>query len=701
MGLFKKKKKKENKLKEYLSNQEFSIPQVDEDTFDGLRKKKDPFQDNRFASPMFGNFVKDSPANIDTKGLNDIKTYDAFRDKDKRIKKEEDYSDFKSGMINNQIGAEIMGYQELKNPEKPSKVVETYKPQKSIKSEGFDFSKYEEEEVKEEAQPTEFFDEYEFDDVKEASNVKAPIVDEKTQYEEALKIIKKYESEHRPQKTESAFEPKVETREKVFEAKEEPKPEVKAVSYKKYKFPPKSIFKKTPFDNHDKPDWINEQILEIDNTLAHFGIDGHVENFTKGPSITRYEIKLEAGVNVKKISTIEDNIKMNLAVKSLRIEAPIPGKPNVGIEVPNIEKTGVPFGNIVNDEFINDGKPLNAAIGMNIEGEPVYVDIAKMPHGLIAGTTGSGKSVSVNTILVSLLLKNTPDDLRLILVDPKQVEFIAYMDLPHLVTPVITDSRLASQALKWTVEEMERRYTTFRDARTRDIKSYNEKILEDPTQKKMPYIVVVIDELADLMNVAADDVNVSLQRLTQKSRAAGIHLLLATQRPTVNVINGTIKTNIPYRMAFRVSSFQDSMVILDQKGAEELLGYGDMLMKSDISLERIQGAYISDDEIYAVVDYIKNQYEPNYIFETESLNKYVNEPKNEMDELFADVARYVVENDCPSMNKIQKVFNLGFNRAQRIFEMMDEYGITGGSTNGKQREILVTLEELEEILKNI
>lgn len=700
MGLFKKKKKQENKLMEYLSNQEFSIPQVDEDTFDGLRKKKDPFQDNRFASPMFGNFVKDSPANIDTKGLNDIKTYDAFRDKDKRMKKEDDYSDFKSGMINNQIGAEIMGYQELKNPEKESKVVDSYKPQKSIKSEGFDFSKYEEEEKHEEVEPVEFFDEYEFDDASESSNVKAPILDEKTQYEEALKIIKKYETEHKPQKVEPV-QPKIEPKERFFETKEEPKIEQKVVSYKKYKFPPKSIFKKTHFDNHDKPDWINEQILEIDNTLAHFGIDGHVENFTKGPSITRYEIKLEAGVNVKKISTIEDNIKMNLAVKSLRIEAPIPGKPNVGIEVPNIEKTGVPFGNIVNDEFINDGKPLRAAIGMNIEGEPVYVDIAKMPHGLIAGTTGSGKSVSVNTILVSLLLKNTPDDLRLILVDPKQVEFIAYMDLPHLVTPVITDSRLASQALKWTVEEMERRYTIFRDARTRDIKSYNEKILEDPTQKKMPYIVVVIDELADLMNVAADDVNVSLQRLTQKSRAAGIHLLLATQRPTVNVINGTIKTNIPYRMAFRVSSFQDSMVILDQKGAEELLGYGDMLMKSDISLERIQGAFISDDEIYAVVDYIKDQYEPNYIFEAESLQKYVDASNAEIDPLFAEVARYVVENDCASINRIQKVFNLGFNRAQRIFEMLDEYGITGSPANGKQREILVTLDELEEILRNI
>lgn len=718
MGLFKK-KKKTNKIKEFISKEEFKIPQIDEtDTLEGLKKQKEDFNTmkDQFASPIFGNNVKDDPANIDVHGLTDVDSaYDAFRSPDKKVRKDDDYRDFRSGIVTNEMGRKILGYTDLKDPVGKNGG-DKYSPVDSVKSEGFDFSKHDESEIIREPiyvepTPTEIIDDYEFDSY-DKSKLSDPVVDEKQKYEEAKRLIREYEKEHnikpekpvretpvRPQFTAPTQQEPQPSRYVADKPKQESQAP-KRVSYAKYKFPPKTLYKKQPFDNHDRPTWVDDQIKAIDNTLSQFGIDGHVENFTKGPTVTRYEIRLEPGVNVNKVNQIQNNLLMNLSTKSIRIESPIPGKPNVGIEVPNIEKASVPFGNIVTDEFLHDGKPLRVALGLNIEGHPVYVDIAKMPHGLIAGTTGSGKSVSVNTILASLLLKNTPDDLRMILVDPKQVEFIAYSDIPHLITPVITDARMASEALKWTVEEMERRYKTFRDTLVRDIVSYNEKVKDQLDTPKMPYIVVVIDELADLMNVASNDVETSLQRLTQKSRACGIHLLLATQRPTVQVIKGTIKTNIPFRMAFRVSSFTDSTTILDQAGAETLLGYGDMLMKNETSLERIQGAYISDDEIFATVDHIKNQYQPNYVFGLDSLEKMMNasSSNDEDDPLFEHVARFVVEFNIASINRVQKEFNLGFNRAQKIFEMLDAYGITTGGSNGKQREVIVTMDELEAML---
>jgi S-DNA-T family DNA segregation ATPase FtsK/SpoIIIE len=355
---------------------------------------------------------------------------------------------------------------------------------------------------------------------------------------------------------------------------------------------------------------------------------------------------------------------------------------------------------------MNSTTPLNIALGLNIDGKPVHTSIAKMPHGLIAGGTGSGKSVCVNGLLVSLLLKYSPADLKLILVDPKQVELISYQELPHLATPVITDPKMASEALKWACDEMDRRYRAFASVRVRDIEGFNEKTANDPSIKKTPYLVIVIDELYDLMMTAGQDVEASIQRITQMGRAAGIHLIVATQRPTTDVIKGTIKANIPCRIAFKVSQFVDSTTILDQGGAESLLGRGDMLFKVDDLPVRIQGAYISDSEISRVCDYIRDNYAPDYIFTHEELQNKVKQQygavgsKDSEDmELLYSVALYVIERETCSINSIQTTFKLGFRRAQRIVEILEEMGIVSGSKGTTGREILVTQEEVERKFK--
>jgi S-DNA-T family DNA segregation ATPase FtsK/SpoIIIE len=482
------------------------------------------------------------------------------------------------------------------------------------------------------------------------------------------------------------------------------KPTYQPVQEKHYLYPPVTLFSKKQRDLDEKPQWLLDQIDVINSTLNQFGVEGEVSGSKKGPTVTRYEIALEPGVNVKRVTSIQENLMMNLASKSIRIEAPIPGKPYVGIEVPNVKTEIVAFGNVVDTKDFMDDRdhPLKVALGVDIDGENIYVDIQAMPHGLIAGATNSGKSVCVNTVLVSLLIKNSPEDLKLILIDPKMVELTPYNGLPHLVTPVITDVKMAAAALNWAVNEMEKRYQLFAGSRSRDIKSFNDNVRRGIVDhSKMPYIVIVIDELADLMMVAPHDVEDSIQRITQKARAAGIHLLVATQRPTTDVVKGTIKSNIPARIAFKVSSFVDSTTILDGAGAETLLGKGDMLLKRADRTHRLQGAYIPDDEIYAVTDFIRKQSEPDYIFEHDALKQQLKNKQIITDDLFSDVARYVVSTGSSSINTIQKEFEIGFNRAQRLFEMMEEYEIVSKGQGTKAREVLVTPSELEDILQEI
>ncbi|MGM9969576.1 MAG: DNA translocase FtsK [Anaeroplasma sp.] len=476
--------------------------------------------------------------------------------------------------------------------------------------------------------------------------------------------------------------------------------------YDDYNIPYKSLFPTSDNVRDDHPIWLEDKKQTINDTFKAFGIDGEVINYTKGPAFTLYEIMLAPGVNVKKVNQIYENLQMNLQAKSIRIQSPIPGRNTVGIEAPNDIAEVVKFGDILSDEYVKDNKSLNVALGKNIDGTPVYQDITDMPHCLIAGATQSGKSVSINTILVSLLIKNSPDELKLILVDPKKVELAFYESLPHLATPVIDDPVEATEALKWACAEMDRRYDVLARNRVRKISDYNKKRKDNPSMEAMPFIVIVVDEFNDLVMQCGNEVNECIVRLAQKARACGMHVILATQRPTVDVVSGTIKANVPCRIAFRVASAVDSQTILDEIGAESLLGRGDMLIKNGGNPLRAQGAYISDDEIANICDYICERYEPDYLFTHEDLRKSINkstgansnkEVINESEELLYEIACYCVESNSCSINSIQNQFNLGFNRASRIVALFEERKIVSPKCGTKSREILVDSYKLREI----
>lgn len=475
--------------------------------------------------------------------------------------------------------------------------------------------------------------------------------------------------------------------------------------YKNYKLPPRTLFKKGPVSVKEEPEWLFANRDIIDQTLLDFGIPAKVNKWTKGPTFSRYEVALDPGVRVSKVNQIYDNLQMNLGAKSLRIQAPIPGKTVVGIEVPNKKTDTVYFGDIVDDEFYSGDNPLKVALGKDIDNNSIFTRIDKWPHGLIAGTSGSGKSVSMNTILVSILLRNKPDEVKLLLVDPKTVELMPYNEIPHLVTPVINDPQMASEALKWACEEMDRRYLFLQANQVRNIGDYNEKCKTDKTLQKMPYIVIVIDELADLMAVAANEIEDSIKRLTAKARAAGMNLLVATQRPTVDVIKGTIKANIATRVAFKTTSQVDSQTILDETGAESLLGRGDMLLKADGEAPmRLQGAFLPDDEIYATTSFIKQQCGPDYLFTHDDLkqkaaaqNAAGPQATGESPEMLYSVALFCINSQGCSVNAIQVEFGLGFNRASKIVSNLEAMGIVSAKSGTKAREVLVDEAQLAQI----
>ena len=494
-------------------------------------------------------------------------------------------------------------------------------------------------------------------------------------------------------------------------AKAEPKKTLKEVTvtgndYSNYSVPYDEIFRKSTSGNDSHPAWLEAKKEIINDTLKEFNIGGEVINYTKGPAFTLYEIMLDAGVNVKKVNQIKDNFAMKLEVKSLRILSPIPGRNTVGIEAPNDKADAVPFGDIITEEWLHDGKPLNVALGKLIDNSPLYQNIYNMPHALIAGATQSGKSVSLNTILMSLLIKNSPEDLKLIIVDPKMVEFTLYENIPHLATPIISDSMLATEALHWCVEEMDRRYDVLRRFRVKNAGDYLQKRKEDPSMPPLPYIVVVIDEFNDLVMTSGAEVQDYIVRLAQKARAAGMHVILATQRPTTNVINGTIKANIPCRIAFRVASSMDSMVILDQVGAEELLGRGDMLIVNQGAPVRAQGAYLSDDEIEGLCDYLTSKYMPDYIFSNEDLKKRVSKSSDSFggkggddiaEDVLYEVAKFCVEQQTCSINAIQQSFNMGFNKASKVVGILEDRGIVSPKQGTKPRTILLELDEVDQM----
>ncbi|WP_245628074.1 DNA translocase FtsK [Shouchella shacheensis] len=449
----------------------------------------------------------------------------------------------------------------------------------------------------------------------------------------------------------------------------------------------------------DDSSWLDDQAHTLEETLTSFHVDARVVARTRGPAVTRFEVQPARGVKVNKITNLSDDIKLSLAAKDIRMEAPIPGKNAIGIEVPNRKSAPVLLREILRrDVFIEPKSPMTVALGLDISGQPIVTDLRKMPHGLVAGATGSGKSVCINSILVSLLYKATPDEVKLLLVDPKMVELAPYHEAPHLIAPVITDAKQATAALKWVVAEMERRYELFSQHGVRDVDRYNEKFSQAKNNPALPYMLVVIDELADLMMVSPQDVEDAICRIAQKARACGIHLLVATQRPSVDVITGLIKANIPTRISFAVSSQTDSRTILDMGGAERLLGRGDMLFHENGTPKpiRVQGTFVSDEEIEDVVAHVKTQAKPVYAFDTEQIQGAFEQGDNE-DELLEEVCYFVVEHGSASASSIQRKFRVGYNRAARLVEMMEERGVVSGAMGSKPRQVLVGASAIEEL----
>ncbi|MGN7469773.1 DNA translocase FtsK [Brevibacillus sp. SAFN-007a] len=475
----------------------------------------------------------------------------------------------------------------------------------------------------------------------------------------------------------------------------EPAPEAD-IQEPPYCLPTLALLNPSPPVSDDDDEHTQLQKLLLEETLSNFNVSASVVGIVKGPSVTRFELQPAPGVKVNKITGLIDDIKLNLAAKDIRIEAPIPGRNAIGIEVPNLTSRPVLIEKIIGSEkFQQHPSPLAVALGMDIGGEPIIADIKKMPHGLIAGSTGSGKSVCINSIIVSLLYKATPEQVRLLLIDPKMVELAPYNHLPHLVTPVVTEAKQATAALKWAVEEMEKRYALFVDAGVRDIDRYNQT-----TDDQLPYIVIVIDELADLMMVSPQDVEDCIIRIAQKARACGIHLLLATQRPSVDVITGNIKANVPTRLAFAVFSQVDSRTILDQSGAERLLGRGDMLfLESGTTPVRLQGNFVSDDEIERITQTIKKQRKPAYLFSKEDLEQQVQSYDVGDDPLYMEALLFVAEQGQASASGLQRRFRVGYNRAARLIEMMEADGYVAGQSGGKARAVLITREDAQALVE--
>ncbi len=717
----------------------FFIPQIEEDQNEVKQEnnnnenvqKKENYKTEKFVSPIFGTRVKDDDYYPSFSYQNGGRQYDSFRDEDKRVR-QDDYKDY---IINpntiyqgNNNNNNNQNYQEtnsqnyansMRNSAPNSSyimnVTNPYVENGEVKqnsnpnnvynipnNNAYDNQNYQNmnnnvnNQFAEQTPPPvkEYHDIYASEENYNSYGIEEQDVESDEELENYSPYASKNTEEERPVKVEYK---------KVSDKQVKPKLEKK----QKYFYPPVSLLKHKDSSSVDDMSGVQRQRDIIDQTLQEFGIGGRVVRFTKGPTVTLFEVQVDPGVKYAKIPQIQNNLQGNLEALSIRIQAPIPGKATVGIEVPNISRDTVLFGDMVSNEFLNDGNPINVVLGQDISGDPVYLNIQKMPHGLIAGSTGSGKSVCINCIITSILYKAHPDDVKLILIDPKKVEFAKYQGIPHLACPIINDNKLAAAALKWAVDEMESRYETIAASGAVNYLEYLDLIGATKEYKHMPYIVIIIDEMADLM-LSGADVEDSIARLTAKARAAGIHLIVSTQRPSVNVINGTIKTNIPSRIAFKVNKALDSNIILDHVGAEKLLGNGDMLYDEDNGRQRrLQGSYISTSEIKEVVSYIEDNYAAEFLFNTDELQKISqaglpgegDDATN--DELFASIARYVVATQNASINNIQKKFGCGFNRVQSIIQKLEELGVVGANVGSRARSVLMQEEDLEDILSSL
>jgi len=565
-----------------------------------------------------------------------------------------------------------------------------------------------------------FSGDYSLDELSEDSPLNEVFVEKPQPEPVKTRINKSGMNSNFKSNTDSIIEPITET---DIDSKMNPSPpKSNKVNSEHYIFPPIRLLKKGVVKNQgESTRSLKETARKLELTLKNFGVNVTVTNVSCGPSVTRFEIQPEQGVKVSKIVALADDIKLNLAAADIRIEAPIPGKAAVGIEVPNKENVVVMLRDLIeSDAFVEHKSKIAFAAGKDIGGNVIVSDIGKMPHVLIAGATGSGKSVCINTIIMSILYRAKPSEVKLIMIDPKVVELSVYNGIPHLMIPVVTDPKKAAGALHWAVAEMTERYQKFAQANVRDLAGYNEKVQKTidsgtiPLQERMPQIVIIVDELADLMMVAPGEVEEAICRLAQLARAAGIHLILATQRPSVNVITGLIKANMPSRVSFAVSSGVDSRTILDMNGAEKLLGKGDMLFYPQGYQKplRVQGAFISDEEVSAVVEFLSLQ-NPEINYNADIENKLNNlqigtmstgtgaqsATEDDRDIYFEEAGILLIEKERGSIGMLQRVFNIGFNRAARIMDQLQEAGVVGPEEGTKPRKILLTMEEFQEIIE--
>lgn len=483
---------------------------------------------------------------------------------------------------------------------------------------------------------------------------------------------------------------------------EEPEPEIAETKAPVVYEQPKSGFLRAPENDLIDEAWMEEQGERLIEALSHFQIQASILSIVQGPAVTQFEVTVAQGVKVSKIRNLADDLKLALAAKDIRIQAPIPGKSSIGIEIPNRTSRAVRISEVIESRvFQESDSPLEAALGLDLTGKPVTLDLRKMPHGLIAGATGSGKSVCINSLLVSLLYKSSPRDLKMLLIDPKMVELAPYNHIPHLISPVITDVKAATASLKWAVEEMERRYQLFAHTGVRDISRYNKMVKEKGDHAQhLPYILIVIDELADLMMMSPSDVEDAICRIAQKARACGIHLVIATQRPSVDVITGLIKSNIPTRIAFSVSSQVDSRTILDSQGAERLLGRGDMLyLGNGMSAPvRIQGTFVTDDEIEDVIAHVRAQGEPDYFFKEDELIRR-SDATDIQDDLFEEACRFIMSQGSASTSLLQRKFHIGYNRAARLMDLIEQHGFISEQNGSKARAVLISEEDIESVFQ--
>ncbi len=471
----------------------------------------------------------------------------------------------------------------------------------------------------------------------------------------------------------------------------------KSVGEPQYAFPPLSYLI-PPAEQIEDVEWLHSQSEKLEESLSYFSIQANVIDAVQGPTVTRFELTVGHGTKVSKVRNLTDDLKLALAAEDIRIQAPIPGKSSIGIEIPNRKTRPVRISEVIaTTQFQHSESPMEAVLGLDLTGVPVTIDLRKMPHGMIAGATGSGKSVCINSILASLLYKSSPTDLKMMLIDPKMVELAPFNGIPHLISPVITDVKAATAALKWAVAEMERRYELLAHSGVRDIERYNKLVMDNRNYSlKMPYLLIVIDELADLMMMAPADVEVSISRIAQKARACGMHLIIATQRPSVDVITGTIKANIPTRIAFSVSSQIDSRTIIDAPGAERLLGKGDMLYigNGQSTGVRLQGTFVTDEEIERIIEHVQKEAEPNYLFGQDELLANAIEDE-ETDPLFDDACRFILEQGSASTSLLQRNFSIGYNRAAKLIDKLEGYGFISGQKGSKARDVFLTAADLE------